>query len=106
MLDPGSGDSFEIPATIIEFHDEELVNYSDDALAKPFFLKWRNNANGSAIQFNQCVGYKTPLFLGGKDVVENLELQELDIYTSICGQLLNKIRDLKPGQKISKITIS
>ena len=39
-----------------------------------------------------CVGYKVPLFLGGADVLANLEVIDLSVYVEICGQLRNEAR--------------
>src|SRR2546429_4537168 len=39
MLEPGTGQALEIPANFEQFHDVELVDYSDAALAADFFQK-------------------------------------------------------------------
>ncbi|MCG8509375.1 MAG: hypothetical protein MI741_09115, partial [Rhodospirillales bacterium] len=41
MLEPGAGETMEIPVPIIEFHNTELVDYPNDALAKSFYENWR-----------------------------------------------------------------
>lgn len=104
MLEPGTGEALEIPATFMTFHEEELVEYKDAALAVDFFNQWREK-NKEVLSPNQCVGYRVPLFVGGQDSIENLELSDIEVYWNICGQLLNKVRDLPPGTPIN-ITIS
>lgn len=42
--------------------------------------------------YGQCIGYKVPLFLGGKDDVSNLELSDLDVYWYAISQTLAKVR--------------
>lgn len=37
MLEPGTGEALEIPATFLSFHEEELVDYQDAAFAVKFF---------------------------------------------------------------------
>jgi hypothetical protein len=37
MLEPGTGEALEIPSTFLSFHEEELVEYQDAALAFEFF---------------------------------------------------------------------
>jgi hypothetical protein len=37
MLEPGTGDALEVPATFVGFHDEEMVEYADAVLAIHFF---------------------------------------------------------------------
>ncbi len=91
MFEPGTGEVLEIPCNIIEFHEIEIVEHSDAALASMFFDEWIKFSSGSFITFDQCIGYKIPLFLGGEDSVENLELIDLDVYWNLCLQLKSKI---------------
>jgi hypothetical protein len=100
MLEVGAGEAMEIPATLFDFHNVELVDYRDDALAAKFWNQWRN-LNPAALAFKMCVGYKVPLFLGGADVIDNLEVQDTDVYIEICGQLRNKVRTLQPSQSVT-----
>jgi hypothetical protein len=104
MLEPGTGQSLEIPATFRDFHDTELVEYQDAALAADFQRAWLA-AGGAIPSPSECVGYKKPLFLGGVDALENLELTDMDVYWSVCAQLLAKVRNLPPGTKIGKVDI-
>lgn len=102
LLEPGTGQTLEIPATFEQFHDGVLVEYSNDALADKFFHAWLASG-GAAPDMTQCVGYKKPLFLNGDDEVSNLELNDMDVYWSICGQLLAKIRNLPDGTRIGNV---
>jgi hypothetical protein len=79
MLEVGAGEAMEIPASALDFHNVELVEYADDALSAPFWSQWRAG-NPSDLKFTDCVGYKVPLFLGGADVVANLEVIDLSVY--------------------------
>jgi hypothetical protein len=105
MLEPGTGQSLEIPVSFQEFHDVELVNFRNEALASEFYTAWVNAA-GQAPTMSQCVGYIKPLFLGGGDVVQNLEITDMEVYWSICGQLLAKVRNLPDGTPIGRVAIS
>jgi hypothetical protein len=104
MLDPGAGQGLEVPATFRSFHNEELVDYSDAALAANFYQQWRSQGGPSA-RPEQCVGYRVPLFLGGVDTVENLELIDTEVYWVVVGQLRNKTRTLPAGTSIGQVTI-
>lgn len=106
MLEPGTGEALEIPATLQEFHDVELVEYSDAALAADFFRRWQQAKRYPDVDRQQCAGYKVPLFLGGKDNESNLELIDVEVYWMICGQLRQGIRKLSPGTTIRSISIS
>ena len=90
LLEPGTGEALEVPVTFGAFHDEELVGYRNDALASEFHGQWLASG-GAQPEHHQCVGYTVPLFLGGSDEVSNLELSDLDVYWSICGQTLSSI---------------
>jgi len=100
ILEPGTGDALEVPTTFRMFHEEELSEHQDAALSVDFFNQWRTN-NSERLLNNQCVGYKVPLFIGGQDTMENLALGDMEVYWEICGQLLNKVRNLPPGTPIS-----
>ncbi len=104
MLEPGTGQALEIPATFKDFHDVELVQYQNEVLAADFYRAWLDGG-GAVPEPSQCIGYKKPLFLGGEDVVGNLELTDMDVYWSISGQLLSRVRGLPTGTKIGEIRI-
>jgi hypothetical protein len=104
MLEPGSGEALEIPATFQDFHDIELVQHPNEALAVDAHSAWLD-AGGAIPRPSECVGYKKPLFLGGKDAIDNFELIDMDVYWSICAQLLQQVRELPEGTKIGDIRI-
>ena len=105
MLEPGAGQSLEIPANFKDFHDIELVNYQNEALAADFHRAWLDTG-GTVPDPPKCIGYKKPLFLGGEDVLGNLEPTDMDVYWSVSGQLLAKIRSLPVGTKIDDVRVS
>ena len=59
--------------------------------------------NPSDLAFDQCAGYKVPLFLGGEDSIHNLELSDIEVYWSLMAQLRLATIDLAPGTRISEI---
>ncbi|TBW45982.1 DUF1851 domain-containing protein [Marinobacter halodurans] len=105
MLEPGTGEVLEIPVNFVQFHEDELVDYANEALAAEFFQEWLAAGNASP-KLDQCVGYKKHLFLNGSDTIENLELTDLEVYWDISSQLLEKVRGLPLGTPIKNITIS
>jgi hypothetical protein len=107
LLEPGTGEVLEIPLPLAAFHNEELVEYSDAALAADFFRAWSaNHSDYLPLKMDQCVGYRVPLFLGGPDTVENLEIVDRDVYWSLTGQLLRGTVKLPEGATIRDISIS
>ncbi|MEV6269041.1 T6SS immunity protein Tdi1 domain-containing protein [Kribbella sp. NPDC051936] len=90
MIEPGTGEALEIPVPVSRFHDEELVDYPEAALARGFHSEWVA-ACGPSLRFDQCVGYRVPLFLGGADELDNLEVSDLEVYWDLMGQLRLKV---------------
>lgn len=89
MLEPGTAEALEIPCNIETFHENELIQYREEALAASFYQQWLE-CGGLPPAVNQCIGYKKPLFLGGTDTVDNLEVSDLDVYWTIAGQLIQR----------------
>jgi hypothetical protein len=104
LLEPGSGEAFDIDCGIPELFDIEFVNDPDTYLALDLFREW-TAAGGAVPQKGQCVGFKVPLFLGGSGSVANLELSDRDVYWSLMGQLRAQTRDLPNGTQIGGIEI-
>lgn len=102
LFDTGASEVFQIPQDIVAFHNEEIVNYTEEALALNFFAKWRSTTQ-HLLETTEGVGYKIPLFIGGKDTIQNLELIDRNFYTYICFQIKNKIINLKEGETIKTI---
>lgn len=104
LLEPGTGEALEIPVPFSVFHNEELTQYADAALARDFFKIWSAaNSDSLPLRRDQCVGYRVPLFLGGSDTAENVEVSDLEVYWSICGQLRLGAMRLPPESEINRI---
>jgi hypothetical protein len=93
MFEPGTGKALEIPSNILTFHNDQSKEFWEAALAISFFQKWLSSG-GTRPSITQCIGYKKPLFLGGKDTIENIELSDIDVYWHIAGQLIRQVRGL------------
>jgi hypothetical protein len=93
MFEPGTGQALKIPAKIEAFHNDELINFGESVLAISFYRDWQKHAN-AMLAYEQCAGYRKPLFLGGVDGLENLEMSDIDVYWHIFGQLILKVRGL------------
>lgn len=104
LLEPGTGQGLEVPANIDEFHSRELVEHAEACVALSFYKRWIAGG-GAAPAYEQCIGYKRPLYLGGVDEVENLEVSDFDVYWTISSQLLAKTRGLPPGTSIRRVSI-
>ena len=89
MFEIGTADVLQIPCDFIGFHEEEIPLQHDACLASDFFNDWRKII-GVDLEYDQCVGYRIPLFLGGKDSIENLEVSDMEVYWHICSLAKNK----------------
>ncbi|WP_431278627.1 T6SS immunity protein Tdi1 domain-containing protein [Leifsonia poae] len=57
----------------------------------------------SPLAFDECVGYEVPLFLGGGDEIDNLQVADMEVYWTLTGQLRVATHDLRPGRSVSEI---
>ena len=105
LLEPGIGEVLQIPCGLDTFHDGILVEEPDATAGYGFFQKWLA-AGGAAPRYDECVGYKKPLFLGGADEVSNLELGDFEVYWSVCGQVLSQVRSLPLGTRIGGVSVT
>ncbi|WP_095091392.1 T6SS immunity protein Tdi1 domain-containing protein [Mesorhizobium sophorae] len=96
LFEPGTGEALEIPANIETFHDGLIIENADAALAASLYEEWLA-AGGAQPAYDQCIGYKKPLFLGGEDDISNQELSDLEVYWHIIGQVIAKIKGRPPG---------
>lgn len=86
MFEIGTSDVLEIPCTFENFLNEEIPLYSDACLAEIFFNEWIKYSN-IEMEYGRCASYKVPLFLGGEDVVENLEECDMEVYWGVLTQV-------------------
>lgn len=105
MLEPGTGEALEIAVSPAAFHDEELMNEPDAAAAYSFFEQWLA-AGGVRPDYDQCIGYKHPLFLGGADDIANCEAVDFEVYWDFAAQILAQVRSLPPGTRIADVSIT
>ena len=106
MIEPGTGEILQIPMSFVDFHNSELVDQRDAVVAFTFFNEWiATNPDALPLGSDRCVGYRVPLFLGGRDELANLEETDLWAYLSISAQLIAQTRGLAPGTAISRIRV-
>lgn len=87
MFEIGTHDVLEIPCSFVNFLNEEIPLYAEECLAKSFFEEWKNYSNVK-LKYGRCAGYKIPLFLGGEDIVSNLEDNDMEVYWEIMTQIV------------------
>jgi hypothetical protein len=105
MLEPGTGEALEVPVAFSAFHDSGLDEFRDACLAPDFFGDWMAMEQRD-LNFSECAGYKVPLFLGGQDTVQNLEVSDMEVYWSLMGGLRMATKHLSPGTSVRGIEIA
>lgn len=90
MFEIGTNDILQIPCNFYQFLNEEIPEYADACLAEPFYNEWLKYSK-TEVTYDRCVAYKVPLFLGGKDTIDNLEDSDMEVYWSVLTQIKNQI---------------
>lgn len=88
LFEISSGRALGIPDNLETFHNTTLVNDPDPPLNVEFYEYWKESG-GKPPKYDECVGFRIPLFLGGSDDYENMEISDIDVYWSITGQIMN-----------------
>ena len=92
LFEPGTNEALALPVNLTQFHEVELIQEADAALAEPFYRRWRAwSGDDVPLGLDECVGYRVPLFLGGLDEVDNLERTDAEVYWSLTGQMRQQI---------------
>ena len=89
LMEPGTGEVLSLPTDFVDFHNTEIVEFSDDCLAAGFFSEWYEASGHYELLHSQCAGYKVPLFLNGQDTLDNLEVSDMEVYWEIMAPLIN-----------------
>lgn len=92
LFEPGSGEAFEIDCGFPELLDSEFIEDPDTFLGADLYREWVAD-HVVPTPPRRCVGFKTPLFLGGHGEVANLEDSDRDVYWSLSGQLRAAVQD-------------
>ena len=80
---------FDTDFNFYDFHNKEIPTNHLVCLASEYYEKWRKANNNYILPHNKCAGYKVPLFLNGKDVVENLEISDMEGVFAINNTIMN-----------------
>lgn len=91
LFEIGTNDILEIPYSFEKFFNEEIPYNAEVCLAKTFFIEWMNYSHMEELPYGRCIGYKLPLFLGGADLVDNLEDSDMEIYWGVITQIKHQI---------------
>lgn len=99
LFEPGTGESLQITQGLKALFIQEVAHQQEALLAVNLNKEWLR-CKGKIPRYGYCVGYKTPLFLGGVDDISNLELIDLDVYWHLSVQLIHKAKSKSLGDTI------
>lgn len=106
MLDPATGEYFELNESIGDFHNHDLIHEKEDVLSQALFNSVLEYLKIAQIDYSKCIGYKVPLFLNGTDDLNNYEIIDMEVYCEFERQIYEQIKALPPGTKIDSITFA
>lgn len=89
-------------ATAPEFAALLKLDEIGEAFNVGVYDQWREAAGMPEAQlpFTDCVEFTVPLYLGGAQTLENLQLIDLDVSWTIGAQLRSQTRDLPEGTSV------
>ena len=76
-----------IPTTLKEFFENEIIEYTDALLSEKYFNQWKIKNHDVILSCSECVDYKIAPSLGGKDDVSNLEVLDYNVAWHLNMQL-------------------
>lgn len=94
----------EIPANLVDFHNEVLVKSKVDVLEPEFFKEVLRQNKIQQLNFSDCIEMKLPLFLGGQYLPINMGIRDRVVDWDINRQLLLKARSIDDGVSINSVT--
>jgi Domain of unknown function (DUF1851) len=102
MFDYEEGEYYTLEQSLLGFLNVDLVEHKEDTLSVEIFEKL-NKKEKTSLTFDKCFSFKTPLFLGGEEVIDNYKLANMEVSWELNFQLLAKIKDLPEGTIINNI---
>lgn len=102
LLEIGTIKTLYIERGLLDFLNDEIPHRADACLAAEFYADWL--ASHGPVGPMECAGYRIPLFLGGEDSLDNMEVSDMEVYWDMTDQLWEAVKDLPEGTKIGNIS--
>lgn len=103
MCSLATDELLKIPASVESFHNDILVDHSDEAVEFHLFNKYLEFTGISRIEPSACVDFIKPLWLGGRFEVNNLMATDMEVMWEVVGQLLLQVRSLPVGARVDRV---
>lgn len=101
MFDSGVMQVYKMEGDLNSFFNTDLVDYLEETLSTDVYFDWLKK--NPAPSFFECVGLKIPLFLNGKDSIQNYHMLDIQAYWDFNEQVYNRIKDLPDGAKVNSL---
>lgn len=95
LFDVASDDVIDIGAEVFLQEIQQPADF--ELLFLDLWKDWSAHSGQRSLDYGQCVGARQPLFAGGDDRLENMELQDVSVYWSVTAPLLATSRGLPEG---------
>ena len=105
MFDPATGENFVLEQDLLALHDDDFVKETDDMLGIDLFNRLLEYYDLNEISYEECLGYKVPLFLNGKDSIENYEKWNLEVYWHFQHTLYEETKRYPNGTIIKSVNV-
>lgn len=90
-----------LDSTLEDYLNERIPSRCNGCLASYAYSEWLETHPEP--KRNECVGLTKPLFLGGKDDFDNMEIIDMEVQWEMTSQIWQAVRDLPPGTPIGSI---
>lgn len=104
VFDPATLEDLFLGENLINFHNNILTD-KIGFLAVDLFDNALKQLRITGIDNHKCLGFKIPLFLGGKEEVWNYEVSDLEVYWDLEFQLYNQVKNIPDGTLIGKVSV-
>ena len=91
MFEIGTNKMLSFNCNFNTFINKTFIDQLNAILVPQFFENAVNQCD-EKIEYEKCIGYKVPLFLGGQDIISNLEYSDMDVYWTVLTQVIESIR--------------
>lgn len=102
LLDIATIDIYYIERDLVSFLNETISSQSEASLEVSRYQAWLKSRG--PVGPMECAGYRIPLFLGGEDSLDNMEVSDMEVYWDMTDQLWEAVKDLPEGTKIGNVT--
>lgn len=102
ILEPEASSTSCTDMGLVEFLNVDGVGNRDNAFLEAGYEEWLSGHE--PVGAGNCAGYTVPLFLGGKDEDDNMDIVDMEVYWGMTGQLWEAVKDLPEGTKIGNVT--